>query len=144
MHLALAYLIHMYKFLFLLNLDYERCLLVNTDIKGVNLENEASIREETIAKCHQRCLAHPKCLVYSYLTKEHSAAAYRKNCYLKAESIKGNTQRKFNVVSGPRLCIMEFWINYYVIKLFLANSIITPDCKYFTVKHNCETKACIQ
>ena len=96
----------------LLGLDYKRCLL-DTDIKGGELEPEADCgvtfnREETVAKCHQRCLSHSQCLSYAYITEKFSYAPCRNMCFLKAVPIEGNMTPKDGVVSGPRLCIEEF------------------------------------
>ena len=86
-------------------------MLVNTGMPGDNLESQIchlSIVEDSVAKCHRRCLAHPECQSYMYITEAFASDSCKKNCFLKSLSIEGNTEKAANVVTGPKWCTVEF------------------------------------
>ena len=78
-------------------------LFTGNNLEGPNCR--PFIIEKSVASCHQRCLAHPKCQAYTYLT-DAPAKHCKNNCFLHGHPTK--KIKKSIAVAGPKLCVVEF------------------------------------
>ena len=95
----------------LLCLGHENCIQKDTTILGYDLiqgiKCASSTQAECVAECHKKCVLHPKCLAYSYLTEKFTPVGYKKSCYLKDKSVEEKSSNGNYVVSGPKFCFVE-------------------------------------